>query len=129
GILGLPRERRLRERFRATHRKHRGGFAAQTKPRPMGVGLTLYGRHKDGHEFPVEISLSPVTATIGPLVVAAVRDATVTYTKEQILIEQNRQKSSFLAAASHDLRQPLQTLNLLNRAAQRHAGTNIALQD
>jgi PAS domain S-box-containing protein len=128
-ILGLSVETLLPERFRAAHLKHRGYFAAQTKARPMGAGLMLHGRHKDGHEFPVEISLSPVMATIGPLVVAAVRDATVTYTKEQILIEQNRQKSSFLAAASHDLRQPLQTLNLLNRAAQRHAGPNVALRD
>src|SRR5262249_51489104 len=118
-ILGLSVETLLPDRFRSVHLKHRARFAAQTKPRPMGAGLTLYGRRKDGREFPVEISLSPVMATIGPLVVAAVRDATVTYTKEQLLIEQNRQKSSFLAAASHDLRQPLQTLNLLNRAAQR----------
>jgi PAS domain S-box-containing protein len=126
-ILGLSVETLLPERFRAAHLKHRGRFAAQTKPRPMGAGLTLFGRHKDGHEFPVEISLSPVTATIGTLVVAAVRDATATRNKEQLLIEENRQKSSFLAAASHDLRQPLQTLNLLNRAAQRYAGANTAL--
>src|SRR4029077_3821084 len=60
--------------------------------------------------------------------VAAVRDTTVTHDREQQLVEANRQNSRFIAAASHDLRQPLQTLNLLNRTAQHHAGTNAALR-
>jgi CheY-like chemotaxis protein len=70
-----------------------------------------------------------MTTHAGPLVVGAVRDATVSRDKEKQLVEANRQKSRFLAAASHDLRQPLQTLNLLNRAASRHAGANEALLD
>jgi PAS domain S-box-containing protein len=128
-IVGSSVETLLPERFRSAHPKHRERFATQPKPRPMGAGLALYGRHKKGHEFPLEISLSPVMTPAGPLVVASVRDATVAYDRQHQLVEENRQKSRFIAAASHDLRQPLQTLNLLNRAAQRHAGSNVALTD
>jgi PAS domain S-box-containing protein len=126
-IVGSLVETLLPDRFRSAHPKHRERFATQPKPRPMGAGLALYGRHKEGHEFPLEISLSPVMTPDGPLVVASVRDATMAYDRQHQLVEENRQKSRFIAAASHDLRQPLQTLNLLNRAAQRQAGSNVAV--
>jgi PAS domain S-box-containing protein len=128
-LTGRPVELLLPERFRGGHTQHRARFASQPKPRAMGEGLTLFGRHKDGHEFPVEISLSPVQSDEGPLVLAAVRDATVHRDKEQGLLEANRAKSRLLAAASHDLRQPVQTLTLLNQTALRHAGPNARLAD
>ncbi len=126
-LVGHRVETLLPERFREGHPQHRERFASHAKQRPMGAGGTLYGRHKLGHEFPIEISLSPVTTKDGLLVVAAVRDATVRQDKEDQLVAANRQKTRFLAAASHDLRQPLQSLNLLNRAATRKAGANTAL--
>ena len=126
-LVGARVEALLPERFRETHPGHRERFASHAKPRPMGAGGTLYGRHKDGSEFPIEISLSPVATDDGLLVVAAVRDATLRRDKEDQLVAENRQKSRFLAAASHDLRQPLQTLNLLNRAAKRQAGGNTSM--
>jgi PAS domain S-box-containing protein len=128
-ITGQSVELLLPERFRAAHAEHRARFALQPRPRAMGEGLTLFGRHKDGHEFPVEISLSPVQSDERLLVVAAVRDATARRDTEQALIEANRAKSRLLAAASHDLRQPVQALTLLNQAALRHAGPNARLAD
>jgi PAS domain S-box-containing protein len=126
-LVGARIESLLPERFREAHPHHRQRFAAHAKPRPMGAGGTLYGRHKAGHEFPVEISLSPVMTAEGLLTVAAVRDATLRRDKEDQLVAENKQKSRFLAAASHDLRQPLQTLNLLNRAAKRQADGNASM--
>ncbi|RPI63795.1 MAG: PAS domain S-box protein [Lysobacterales bacterium] len=128
-LVGGTVDRLLPERFHGVHSQHRAQFALQPRPRAMGEGLTLFGRHKDGHEFPVEISLSPVQSNEGPLVVAAVRDATLRRDTEQVLVEANRAKSRLLAAASHDLRQPVQTLTLLNQTALRHAGPNAKLSD
>jgi PAS domain S-box-containing protein len=128
-LTGLSVDTLLPPRLRVAHVAHRAQFSAAPKPRPMGRDLTLLGLHKNGREFPIEISLSPVPSEDGPLVVAAIRDATVRRDTERGLIEANRAKSRLLAAASHDLRQPVQTLNLLNRAAVRHAGANTTLRN
>ncbi|WP_367325274.1 PAS domain S-box protein [Streptomyces sp. HUAS ZL42] len=73
-LLGHPVELLIPHRFRAQHNRHRGGYAANRQVRPMGAGLELHGLRKDGTEFPVEISLSPLETTDGLLVSAAVRD-------------------------------------------------------
>jgi PAS domain S-box-containing protein len=73
-LLGQPIEMLVPHRFRGQHPGHRHGYADNQKVRPMGQGLELYGLCKDGREFPVEISLSPLETPDGLLVSATVRD-------------------------------------------------------
>jgi PAS domain S-box-containing protein len=73
-LLGCPVEILVPGRFRADHPVHRRGYAANRQVRPMGAGLDLRGLRRDGSEFPVEISLSPLQTSDGLLVSAAVRD-------------------------------------------------------
>jgi PAS domain S-box-containing protein len=117
-LIDRPVEYLLPERYRAGHPGHRSDFFAKSNPRPMGADLELFVLHKDGREIPVEISLSPVETETGVLVSSAIRDISEQKEIQRQLLEANRAKSQFLAAASHDLRQPIQTLSLLNRAAR-----------
>ena len=125
-IVGQPVEALLPERFRDRHVGHRRSYAESLRLRPMGIGLDLFARRKDGSEFPVEISLSPIRAGEAMLVAAAIRDVTDRMQAQRELKDAhaaadraNQAKSRFLATASHDLRQPLQTLALLNGAMRR----------
>jgi PAS domain S-box-containing protein len=128
-LLGAAIERLVPERLRDRHRGHRGTFLVSPKTRPMGAGLELSLRHRDGSEVPVEISLSPFEAGDQLLVSAAIRDATDRVQAHHALraakheAEQtSRVKTDLLAAASHDLRQPLQAARLYLDVARRQPG-------
>lgn len=73
-LIGRPIEVLVPERFRGQHTEHRSTFAGSPKTRRMGAGLSLKGRRRDGSEFDVEISISPVSTGSGTLVLSAIRD-------------------------------------------------------
>jgi PAS domain S-box-containing protein len=75
-LAGKPVEVLIPERFRTTHPQAREAYVQAAQPRPMGRGLDLFARRKDGSEFPAEISLAPLPIANGTLVAAAVRDCT-----------------------------------------------------
>jgi PAS domain S-box-containing protein len=75
-LLGQQVELLVPQRFHGEHSTHRDKYSHSPKPREMGAGLELYGRRKDGSEFPVEISLSPLETPEGTLISSAIRDIT-----------------------------------------------------
>jgi PAS domain S-box-containing protein len=75
-LLGTSIELLIPEHVRPRHHRHLASYTAEPKLRPMGSNLDLHGRRKDGTEFPVEISLSPLTTERGLLIIAGIRDVT-----------------------------------------------------
>jgi len=134
-MLGQEIEMLLPTGARDLHISHRAGFAADPRLRPMGSNLELRGQRRDKSEFPVEISLSPFTSASGAFISSVIRDVTNRKEMEKELIEArhsaeraNKANSAFLAAASHDLRQPVQALALLNGALRRTVDDSLALE-
>lgn len=76
-LLGQPVELLIPERYHGQHVHHRQSYNHAPRLRPMGAGRELFGRRKDGSEFPVEISLSPFQTEDGVLVFSAIRDITL----------------------------------------------------
>ena len=93
-LLGQSVEMLVPERFRQSHPQHRNDYSHHPRVRPMGAGLELYGRRKDGSEFPVDITLGPADVGEGRMVVLSViRDLTEKKAAEEALRRSEREKS------------------------------------
>jgi len=98
-VLGRKIEMLLPEHVRERHAVHRSGYIADPRTRPMGVGLTLAGRRKDGSEFPVDISLSAIETEEGVVATAFVRDIRERRTSEELRVRSEQRFASLLESA------------------------------
>ena len=84
-LVGHSIDSLVPERFRPTHPSHRAAYGSAARVRPMGAGIELYGRRKDGSEFPADIMLGPVETSEGRVVLSVIRDLTEKRKAEEAL--------------------------------------------
>jgi len=121
-LLGQPIEILVPERSRGRHHGDRAAYSADPNTRPMGAGRQLTGRKKNGSEFPVEISLSPLRGEDETLVISIVRDVTERRLFEEQIQASLREKESLLREIHHRVKNNLQITSSLLRLQASNIG-------
>jgi PAS domain S-box-containing protein len=122
-LQGQQLEMLLPQRYREAHITHRKHYFIAPRTRPMGAGLQLFGQHKDGAEFPVDISLRPLLLDEEPYAIGAIRDVTVQRRAERERVQQLRQirlqtELINLARDAILVRDPISRVLFWNRGAE-----------
>jgi PAS domain S-box-containing protein len=141
-LVGQPVEILIPARFDRLHVKHRTSFLAQPQVRPMGAGLELFGKRKNGTEFPVDISLSPLRTPQGHFVISVVRDITARKQAEEQIKKLNAELGDALRRAerlgatgeqatnmAREIEDPLDTLGRLLVQLERHPAADLGIKE
>lgn len=141
-LVGQPVEVLIPARFDRLHVKHRASFLDQPQVRPMGAGLELFGKRKNGSEFPVDISLSPLRTSQGRFVISVVRDITERKQAEEQIKKLNAELGDALRRAerlgatgelatkmAREIENTLDSLARLLVQIERHSAADIVLKE
>jgi len=112
-LIGQFVEILLPDKYKISHVAQRNSYINKPNTRPMGAGRALTGRKKDGTEFPVEISLSPMPSEKGTLITSIIRDITERRRAEEYLQESLREKEALLKEIHHRVKNNLQVTSSL----------------
>ena len=141
-LVGNIVEILIPSRFGAVHVKHRASFLREPQVRPMGAGLGLFGKRKNGMEFPIDISLSPLRTPQGLFVISTVRDITERKQAEEQIKKLNAELGEALrraerlgtsdelaASMAREIENRLDTLTRLLLQVERKAATDIGIKE
>jgi PAS domain S-box-containing protein len=134
-LLGQPVERLVPAVLKERHQHHRAQFSRNPHVRPMGSGMELFAVRRDGSEFPVEISLSPIDTGREVLMSAAIRDITERKKAERLLQDKERLATLGTTAAvfAHEIGNPLNgistSLQIVKSILETSDRINPALQE